>query len=134
LLIPTKGRIKIGDNLITANYKQALKSIRKKVGMVFQFPESQLFAETVEKDICFGPLNFGIPLNEAKRIAHEVIGQVGLDQDVLTKSPFSLSGGQKRRVAIAGVLAIKPKILILDEPGAGLDPEGKRDILSLLAK
>lgn len=101
--------------------------------MVFQFPESQLFAETVEKDICFGPLNFGVGLSEAKEMAKTAIYQVGLDASFLPKSPFSLSGGQKRRVAIAGILAMKPDILILDEPGAGLDPIGKQEILSLIA-
>lgn len=134
LLIPTKGHVKIGHDRITSqNNKQALKKIRKKVGLVFQFPESQLFAKTVEKDICFGPLNFGVPFKEAKEIARKTIMQVGLDQNILTKSPFSLSGGQKRRVAIAGVLATKPEVLILDEPGAGLDPEGKKKIFSLIS-
>ena len=134
LLIPTEGLIKIGDTLIEpGKNKKALKSIRKQVGMVFQFPESQLFAETVEKDICFGPLNFGIPLAEAKELAKNVIEQVGLNQSILEKSPFSLSGGQKRRVAIAGVLAMQPDVLVLDEPGAGLDPEGKKEILSLIS-
>lgn len=134
LLLPTKGHIQIGKNMITAeNNKQSLKEIRKQVGMVFQFPESQLFAETVEQDICFGPLNFGVSLEEAKKIAKDVLLQIGLDTDILPKSPFSLSGGQKRRVAIAGVLATQPKVLILDEPGAGLDPEGKREILSLIS-
>ena len=101
--------------------------------MVFQFPESQLFAETVEKDICFGPLNFGVPLEKAKEITHIVLEQVGLKPDILTKSPFSLSGGQKRRVAIAGILAMEPDVLVLDEPGAGLDPAGKQEILSLIS-
>lgn len=135
LLPPTKGKIKIGNNVITPEHnKQALKNVRKQVGTVFQFPESQLFAETVEKDICFGPLNFDVKLEEAKKIAKNMIRQVGLDQTILNKSPFSLSGGQKRRVAIAGVLATSPKILILDEPGAGLDPKGKTEILTLLSK
>src|SRR4051794_492823 len=103
LLLPTQGQVKIGTDIIKPEKnKEALKSIRKKVGMVFQFPESQLFAETVEKDICFGPLNFGVPLEEAKSRTKKVIEQVGLSQEVLEKSPFSLSGGQKRRVAIAG--------------------------------
>lgn len=134
LLIPTEGQVEIGKNIITTeNNKQSLKKIRKQVGMVFQFPESQLFAETVEQDICFGPLNFGVPLADAKKIAKDVLLQVGLDTSILSKSPFSLSGGQKRRVAIAGVLATQPKVLILDEPGAGLDPEGKTEILSFIS-
>jgi energy-coupling factor transport system ATP-binding protein len=134
LLIPTSGQVKIGDLAITPKKnKKALNAIRQRVGMVFQFPESQLFAETVEKDICFGPLNFGVPLEEAKEIAKEVLEQVGLPPNLLSKSPFSLSGGQKRRVAIAGVLAIKPDILVLDEPGAGLDPAGKKDIMNLIS-
>lgn len=135
LLIPTTGKVRIGNYTITSETnKQTFKKIRKQVGMVFQFPESQLFAETVEKDICFGPLNFGVSLNEAKRIAQNMIKQVGLDQSILDQSPFSLSGGQKRRVAIAGVLATKPNILVLDEPGAGLDPKGKAEILTLLSE
>ncbi|MFZ0446136.1 MAG: energy-coupling factor transporter ATPase [Bacillus sp. (in: firmicutes)] len=134
LLLPTQGQIKIGTDIIKpGKNKEALKSIRKKVGMVFQFPESQLFAETVEKDICFGPLNFGVPLEEAKSRAKKVIEQVGLSQEILEKSPFSLSGGQKRRVAIAGILAMEPDILVLDEPGAGLDPSGKKEIMDLIA-
>jgi len=134
LLIPKEGQIKIGDSIIKPEKnKQALKAIRKRVGMVFQFPESQLFAETVEQDICFGPLNFGVPLEKAKEIARNVLEQVGLESDILSKSPFSLSGGQKRRVAIAGILAMEPDVLVLDEPGAGLDPNGKQEILSLIA-
>ncbi|WP_226038353.1 energy-coupling factor transporter ATPase [Aquibacillus saliphilus] len=134
LLIPTDGQIKIGDTVIKAGKnKRSLKKIRKQVGMVFQFPESQLFAETVEQDICFGPLNFGVPLIKAKKMARDVLIQVGLDPIILTKSPFSLSGGQKRRVAIAGILAMQPEVLVLDEPGAGLDPAGKKEILSLIA-
>ncbi|WP_186578941.1 energy-coupling factor transporter ATPase [Aquibacillus kalidii] len=135
LLIPVKGEVHIGGTVINrSKNKKSLKTIRKKVGMVFQFPESQLFAETVEQDICFGPLNFGVPLEEAKRIARQVIQQVGLGPDILTKSPFALSGGQKRRVAIAGILAMQPEVLVLDEPGAGLDPRGKKEILSLISK
>lgn len=134
LLIPTKGHVKVGKYTITSKtHQQTLKMIRKKVGVVFQFPESQLFAKTVGEDICFGPLNFGIPLKEAKIIAKKMLKLVGLEQSILEKSPFSLSGGQKRRVAIAGVLATNPKVLILDEPGAGLDPDSKKEIFSLLA-
>ncbi|MER2058853.1 MAG: energy-coupling factor transporter ATPase [Niallia sp.] len=134
LLLPTKGSVRIGETIIKPPYsKEAIRIIRKQVGMVFQFPESQLFAETVEKDICFGPLNFGVPLKEAKEIAKKVITLVGLEPAILSKSPFSLSGGQKRRVAIAGILAMEPSVLILDEPGAGLDPQGKKEIMSLIS-
>lgn len=133
LLLPTAGKIEVGKDIIKQkNNKQALKNIRKKVGMVFQFPEAQLFAETVEKDICFGPLNFGVPLKQAQQIAKEVMQLVGLPLHLLNKSPHSLSGGQKRRVAIAGILAMEPEILVLDEPGAGLDPKGKNEIMRLI--
>lgn len=133
LLLPTAGKIEVGQDIIKQkNNKQALKNIRKKVGMVFQFPEAQLFAETVEKDICFGPLNFGVPLRQAQQIAKEVMQLVGLPLHILNKSPHSLSGGQKRRVAIAGILAMEPEILVLDEPGAGLDPKGKNEIMRLI--
>lgn len=133
LLLPTAGKIEVGKDIIKQkNNKQALKNIRKKVGMVFQFPEAQLFAETVEKDICFGPLNFGVPLKQAQKIAKEVMQLVGLPLHILNKSPHSLSGGQKRRVAIAGILAMEPEILVLDEPGAGLDPKGKNEIMRLI--
>ena len=126
LLVPIKGSVKVGDTLIDVQHKKAAKSISKRVGMVFQFPESQLFAETVEKDICFGPMNFGVPLESARKIAKDTLEQVGLNQSILSKSPFSLSGGQMRKVAIAGILAMKPDVLVLDEPGAGLDPLVKK--------
>ena len=134
LLRPTRGEVQIGDRVIAANKKQKdLKPIRKKVGIVFQFPEHQLFEETVEKDICFGPMNFGVPEAEAKKIARQVIGLVGLSEDILQKSPFDLSGGQMRRVAIAGVLAMEPEVIVLDEPTAGLDPRGRSEIMDLFA-
>lgn len=132
LLLPTSGEIKIDDYLITATDKPAkLKPLRKKAGLVFQFPEYQLFEETIEKDIIFGPMNFGVSEAEAKKIARQVITTVGLDESYLNKSPFDLSGGQKRRVAIAGILAMDPDILILDEPTAGLDPQGTNEMMSL---
>jgi energy-coupling factor transport system ATP-binding protein len=108
-----------------------LKPLRKKVGLVFQFPEQQLFEETVEKDICFGPINFGVKEDDARERARELIKLVGLSEDILTKSPFELSGGQMRRVAIAGVLAMEPEVLVLDEPTAGLDPIGQRSLMEM---
>lgn len=135
LLKPTEGTVRIGDTLITSETKgKALRSVRRNVGIVFQFPEHQLFEETVEKDIMFGPLNFGIPEDEARKRAHELIEMLGLPADVANKSPFELSGGQMRRVAIAGVLAFKPSVLILDEPTAGLDPQGRREIMELFER
>lgn len=132
ILKPTKGKVIIGDQEVTNAKKQKnLKSIRKKVGIVFQFPEHQLFEETVEKDICFGPMNFGVSEGEAKRRAREAIIQVGLSEDILLKSPFDLSGGQMRRVAIAGVLAMEPDVIVLDEPTAGLDPRGRKEIMDM---
>jgi energy-coupling factor transport system ATP-binding protein len=132
ILQPTKGQISIGERVIDSGKKaKNLKDIRRKVGIVFQFPEHQLFEETVEKDICFGPLNFGVSEAEAKRRAREAIDLVGLSPDILEKSPFDLSGGQMRRVAIAGVLAIQPDVIVLDEPTAGLDPRGRREIMNL---
>ncbi len=105
--------------------------MRQKVGIVFQFPEHQLFEETVEKDICFGPMNFGVSEQEAKERARKLIADVGLPENILQKSPFDLSGGQMRRVAIAGVLAMEPDVLVLDEPTAGLDPRGRTEIMDM---
>lgn len=132
LLKPTSGTITVGDRVIApeTNNKN-LKPLRKQVGMVFQFPESQLFEDTVEKDIMFGPMNFGATEEEARKSAHEMIQLVGLDERYLDQSPFDLSGGQMRRVAIAGVLASNPETIILDEPTAGLDPVGRREIMDL---
>ncbi|WP_099222880.1 energy-coupling factor ABC transporter ATP-binding protein [Listeria costaricensis] len=132
LLLPTEGKITIGDRVIQAGEKQrGLKGLREKVGIVFQFPEAQLFEETVEKDICFGPMNFGVSEEDAKKRAREVIREVGLSEELLTRSPFELSGGQMRRVAIAGVLAMDPEVLVLDEPTAGLDPHGRTEIMEM---
>ncbi len=132
LLKPTSGTITVGDRVITSETNNKnLKPLRKNVGMVFQFPESQLFEETVEKDVMFGPMNFGATEDEARESAHEMIKLVGLDEEYLSKSPFDLSGGQMRRVAIAGVLASNPETIILDEPTAGLDPVGRREIMDL---
>lgn len=135
LLLPTSGSIKINDYLITATDKpKKLKPLRQKAGLVFQFPEYQLFEETIEKDIIFGPMNFGVSEEEAKKIAHKVLKTVGLDETYLNKSPFDLSGGQKRRIAIAGILAMDPDILILDEPTAGLDPQGTKEMMNLFKR
>jgi energy-coupling factor transport system ATP-binding protein len=132
LLLPTKGQVKVEDILITATNKpSSLKPLRKKAGLVFQFPEYQLFEETVLKDIIFGPMNFGMSEENATIKAKEVLKKVGLDESYLEVSPFDLSGGQKRRVAIAGILAMDPDILVLDEPTAGLDPQGAREMLNL---
>ncbi|MBD7966161.1 energy-coupling factor ABC transporter ATP-binding protein [Fictibacillus norfolkensis] len=132
LLKPSAGSIKMGSTELKAGgKKQDLKSLRKKAGIVFQYPEHQLFEETVEKDIMFGPRNFGVSVETARLTAARVIEMVGLPESVLSKSPFDLSGGQMRRVAIAGVLAMNPEVLILDEPTAGLDPAGRVEIMEL---
>lgn len=132
ILRPTEGKVVIGDREVTNAKKQKnLKDIRKRVGIVFQFPEHQLFEETVEKDICFGPMNFGVSEADAKVRARKAIKQVGLSEEILQKSPFDLSGGQMRRVAIAGVLAMEPDVIVLDEPTAGLDPRGRKEIMDM---
>ncbi|MBO7354367.1 MAG: energy-coupling factor transporter ATPase [Lachnospiraceae bacterium] len=110
-----------------------LKKLRTEVGLVFQYPEYQLFETSVTKDVLFGPNNMGLPQLEAEMRTYEALKSVGIDESLLDASPFDLSGGQKRRVAIAGVLAMKPKVLILDEPAAGLDPGGRREILDMIA-
>lgn len=135
LLIPTSGEVQVGDYINSPENRKMRKKIhdlRRKVGLVFQFSESQLFEETVESDVAFGPSNFGVKNDEALKIAHESLKLVGLDESFYKKSPFDLSGGEKRRVAIAGVLSLKPDILVLDEPTAGLDPKGTRELLKLI--
>jgi energy-coupling factor transport system ATP-binding protein len=132
LLQPTDGSVKIGEREVKAKQKNKnLKPIRQKVGIVFQFPEHQLFEETVEKDIIFGPMNFGVSEEEAKKRARMALKNVGLQEEILEKSPFDLSGGQMRRVAIAGVLAMDPEVIVLDEPTAGLDPRGRKEIMDM---
>ncbi|MEI3323449.1 MAG: energy-coupling factor transporter ATPase [Eubacterium sp.] len=126
---PKSGNVFYNDeNIYENNYD--LRKLRCKVGLVFQYPEHQLFEETVLKDVCFGPMNMGMSREEAEKKAKLVLEQVGINEKCYNKSPFELSGGQKRRVAIAGVLAMNPEIIVLDEPTAGLDPKGRDKILN----
>lgn len=131
LLRPASGQVLIDGKDIFAD-KATLKAARFAVGMVFQYPEYQLFEETVYQDVAFGPKNMGLDKDEIDRRVRESLTMVGLDESVYEKSPFALSGGQKRRVAIAGVIAMRPKLLVLDEPAAGLDPRGKREIMTYI--
>lgn len=132
LLKPKKGNIIIGDIDITME-NVLMRDIRRKIGLVFQYPEYQLFEETVHKDVAFGPTNLGISAEDIEKRVVEAIGLVGLDYaEIGERSPFELSGGQKRRVAIAGVIAMQPEVLILDEPTAGLDPKAHKDILEMV--
>ena len=132
LNVPTEGAVIVDDIKITADSKNKdIKPVRKKVGLVFQFPESQLFEETVLKDVAFGPQNFGVSIEEAKQLAREKLAMVGISEEFFEKNPCELSGGQMRRVAIAGILAMEPEVLVLDEPTAGLDPKGRRELMSL---
>ena len=133
LLRPDDGEIFIGEDCITEK-DFPLVNIRKKVGLVFQYPEYQLFEETVRKDVIYGPKNLGIEdEKELEEIARDAISKVGLDYEMIKdRSPFELSGGQKRRVAIAGVIAMKPEVLILDEPTAGLDPESRHELINMI--
>ena len=134
IIKPSSGNIIIGDTDIT-DPKTVMKDVRRRVGLVFQYPEYQLFEETVAKDIAFGPKNLGLSEEEIDVRVREAIQLVGLDyDDIAERSPFELSGGQKRRVAIAGVIAMEPEILILDEPTAGLDPGAHKEILRMIEK
>lgn len=128
LIAPTSGAVMVDGKNIFEN-KEELRNIRFKIGLVFQYPEAQLFEQTVYEDIAFGPKNMGLSEEEIKERVYEAIELVGIKEELLDKSPFDLSGGQKRRVAIAGVVSMKPEILILDEPTAGLDPKGRNSIL-----
>ncbi len=135
LLLPNEGSVEVEDYYIDAKTKlKNIKLLRSKVGIVFQFPEYQLFESTVEKDVMFGPKNFGMSEDDALKKAHEALKMVGIDSSYYNKSPFDLSGGEKRRVAIAGILAMEPKTLVLDEPTAGLDPQGIKEIMSVFKK
>jgi len=132
LLIPTSGSLEIEDYHIVANAKNRnLKGLRKQVGLVFQFSEYQLFEETILKDVAFGPKNFGYSIEESEKRAREALKAVGIDESLFNNSPLEISGGQKRRVAIAGILAIDPQVIVLDEPTAGLDPKGADEMISL---
>ena len=137
LLYPSSGLVTIDEFKNSSNRKERskkVKDLRRNVGLVFQFPEYQLFEETVLKDVCFGPKNFGMKKEEAEKAAKEALEAVGLGEEFYERSPFELSGGEKRRVAIAGILAIKPKYLIVDEPTAGLDPLGGKAMMDLFKK
>lgn len=135
LLVPTSGTVTVDEFTIENKLKiKNIKELRKKIGIVFQFPEYQLFEETIEKDILFGPKNFLMNKDELEGLASKVLKVVGLDDSFLQKSPFELSGGEKRRVAIAGILAFDPDVLIVDEPTAGLDPISANNMMELFKK
>ena len=135
LLVPSQGSVRVFDTLITSTSKNKdIRQIRKQVGLVFQFAENQIFEETVLKDVSFGPQNFGVSEEDAEQIAREKLALVGIDESLFDRSPFELSGGQMRRVAIAGILAMEPAILVLDEPTAGLDPLGRKELMNLFKK
>lgn len=132
LLLPSKGRVRVFDTVIEpTSVNKDIRHIRKQVGLVFQFAENQLFEETVLKDVAFGPQNFGVSPEKAEELAREKLSLVGIEDSLFERSPFELSGGQMRRVAIAGILAMEPEILVLDEPTAGLDPQGRRELMKL---
>lgn len=134
LLVPAAGEVVVGEFVNSADKKKRSKKlyqVRRKVGLVFQFPEYQLFEENVEKDVAFAPKNFGASKEEALAAAHEALKRVGLGENFYKRSPFELSGGEKRRVAIAGILAFHPDILVVDEPTAGLDPRGAAEMMDL---
>lgn len=135
LLVPSQGSVRIFDTLITSTSKNKdIRQIRKQVGLVFQFAENQIFEETVLKDVAFGPQNFGVSEEDAVKTAREKLALVGIDESLFDRSPFELSGGQMRRVDIAGILAMEPAILVLDEPTAGLDPLGRKELMTLFKK
>ena len=136
LILPTSGEVEVGEFHVTSNKRKNknIKQLRKKLAIVFQFPEYQLFEETVEKDVAFGLKNYGVKEEDAIKQAHAALAEVGIVESFYKRSPFELSGGEKRRVAIAGIIALDPDILVLDEPTAGLDPRGSEIILGLVEK
>lgn len=135
ILKPTGGKMRVLDVTMEAGGKMPpMRELRRRVGLVFQFPEQQLFEDTVEKDLCFGPLNFGCSLDEAKERASRALAQVGLDDTFLSRNPFHLSGGQMRKVAIASVLAMEPDVIALDEPTATLDPQSRAELAEMLSR
>lgn len=133
LLRPTSGRVLV-DGLDLSDRKTDLRKVRQRVGLVFQYPEHQLFGETIFEDVAFGPRNMQLDAEEVERRVMTALERVGLPKEMKDRSPFDLSGGQARRVALAGVLAMEPRVLILDEPTAGLDPQGRREILNLVGR
>ncbi len=136
LIFPDEGEVQTGDYVISYKNRKSrsLKGLRKHVGLVFQFPEYQLFEETVEKDVAYGVKNFGVKGEEALNRAHEALKQVGLDESYYKRTPFDLSGGEKRKVAMAGILAINPDILVFDEPTAGFDPQSSKELMELICE
>ena len=135
LLLPTQGTLSIYNHIIDASEKpKGLKALRKKVGLVFQFPEMQLFDDTIYKDVSFGPKNFGMDEALINENVERALTLVGIEPEIWERSPLNLSGGQKRRVAIAGVLATDPEVIVLDEPTAGLDPQGSKDMMALFQR
>ena len=136
LLIPDQGQVVVDDIVVSHKNRKSkkMRDLRKRVGLVFQFPEYQLFEETVEKDVAFGVKNFGVKGEEALEKAHEALAQVGLDESYYQRPPFELSGGERRKVAIAGILAINPDIVIFDEPTVGFDPASAKELMNLIVE
>ena len=136
LIIPDQGQVVVDDIVVSHKNRKSkkMRDLRKRVGLVFQFPEYQLFEETVEKDVAFGVKNFGVKAEEALKEAHKALAQVGLDESYYQRPPFELSGGERRKVAIAGILAIKPDILIFDEPTVGFDPASAKELMNLIVE
>ena len=136
LIIPDQGQVVVDDIVVSYKNRKSkkMRDLRKRVGLVFQFPEYQLFEETVEKDVAFGVKNFGVKNEEALEEAHKALAQVGLDESYYQRPPFELSGGERRKVAIAGILAIKPDIVIFDEPTVGFDPASAKELMGLIVE